>query len=385
MPSQTEELIELNTSINNTTFGELSVAENRVHTGWNFPYNINPSQVRQITANGGTVTHSDNFGVVSTGTDAAGSAQIRTEGHLSYTPGIGAVARFTAVFSTPAENSVQLIGVGDDEDGWFFGYNGLDFGIMRRANSVDTWTYQSSWSEDVRSSLNPQTGNVYEIRFQWLGFGMQYFAIEDVNGNIVDVHHIKYTNQNTATSVDIPSLPISMYAINAGNTTDIAVKSPSAVAMSQGEAFPGGFTIPIGYSALKTVAVGDNYIFTIRAPETYLTKQNKLYLEPALLTFSNETTKTVTFKVLFNTILTTPTFTDIATGVTPAQADTTAAAWTNGIEVATFAIPKDSGRDFDLTSIFDRARIWAGASITIIADALGAGDVVAALTFRSRL
>jgi hypothetical protein len=368
-----------------TTFGELSVAHSQVHTGWNFPYNINPAQVRSIEINGGTVTHVDNFGVVSTGTAANGVAFIRTEGFLTYTPGIGAVARFTAIFDTPAENSQQLIGVIDNFNGWAFGYNGLDFGILRRYNGVDTWVTQDNWNIDTRPKLDTTKGNVYEIRFQWLGFGMQYFAIEDIHGNLSDVHRIEYSNLNTDTSVQIASLPVAMGVSNGGNTTNISMRSPSAVALSQGQSFPEAFTTPIGYSYINTVSTGFNYLFTILNPEDYLTKPNKLYLEHALLTVTNETNKAITFTAIFNAVLTDPVYVDIENGITPAQYDESATAITNGIDAMTFTVPASGGLQLNLTSIFAGAKLWAESSLSLVAEAGGAGDVTVGYTFRSRV
>ena len=163
------------------------------------------------------------------------------------------------------------------------------------------------------------------------------------------------------------------------------MKSPSAIAFSQGEPFPQAFTLPIGYDFIGTVGIGTNYLFSILNPNLYQTKDNKLYLEPALLTFTNETVKSITVRVLFNAILTDPVWVDIVSGVTPAQYDESASAFTNGIDVATFTVPRDDGAVFDLTSIFDKVKIWSETSVTVLADATIAGDVTVGFTFRSRV
>ena len=368
-----------------TAFNEVSVAQNFVQAGWSFPFSINPVQTRFVEISSGTVTHSGNFAVVSTGTAADGTAFIRTIAQLSYTPGIGALARFTAIFDTPQVDSLQLIGVGDFNDGWFFGYNGLEFGILRRAKTVDTWVTQGQWNKNTYPDLNHQVGNVYEIRFKWLGFGDQYFAIANASGDVEDVHQIYYSNQNLETSVDVASLPIAMGVGNQGNTTDIQMKSPSAIAFSQGEAFPLDFTTPIGYAFEGTLGVGSNYMFSILNPDTFQTKDNKLYIEPALLTFTNETNKSITVRVLFNAVLTNPVWVDVETAVTPAQFDESATAFTNGIEVTTFTVPRLAGVSFDVTSIFKSVKVWTETSVSFIADVTIAGDVTVGFTFRSRI
>ena len=372
-----------------TVFGEVSAVPNVVQTGWNFPYNINPVQVRQFTIGGGTITHSGNQAVVSTNGVSGDVAFIRTDGSISYTPGIGAIARFTAIFAEPVDGLLQLIGIGDFNDGWFFGYDGLKFGILRRSKStgvvIDTWTYQDCWNQDRRVDQNWQKGNVFQIAFEWLGFGMQYFAVEYKGGNIEDVHHLEYANKNVDTSVDIPSLPISMGIAAFAPGITASMSSPSAVAMAQGDSFPTAFTVPIGYSRSQSVTAGTNYVFTILNPETYEGKENKLYLESALLTFTNDTNKSVVVSVLFNTILTDPVFTDIATGITPAQADIAATAVTNGLEVVTFTVQRAQGIPLDLTSIFKDAKLWSESQLTVLVESAGTGDISTAYTFRSRL
>jgi hypothetical protein len=215
---------------------------------------------------------------------------------------------------------------------------------------------------------------------------MQYFAMENASGALTDVHRFQYANLFTVTSLDVPSLPISMSVANGGtNTTPVTILSPSAVAMSQGDAFPSAFAALVGYSYLQAVSTGSNYLFSIRNPETYYTKANKLYLEPALLTFTNEANKAVTFTVLLNATLTAPTFADVETTITPAQADTVASAYTGGIEIATFTVPAANGQVFDLLSVFGATKLWPGSTLTFIAEAGGAGDVTVGFTFRSRI
>jgi len=370
-----------------TAFGEQLVAEFRVHAGWTFAYNINPGTIRQTVLNGGVVSHSGNMAVCSTGADPNGVAFIRTDASLSYTPGIGGLVRFTTIFKTPKENSLQLHGIGDFNDGLFFGYNGLEFGILRRAKGVDTWIKQEDWSEDVKPLLDQTKLNVYQIQFQWLGAGMQYFSMEDSDsGEIRIVNKIKYSNLYEETSLDIPSLPISMGVANFGNTDPVEIMSPSAVAGSEGEAFPEALTTLEGYDfPLTPMLLGDNYLFSIKNPGTYAGKDNKLYLEPRLLTLAVDGGKAITFRVLFNAVLTGPSFVDISTPTTPAQADISATAFSGGQEIMSLAIAKDDTAIIDLASVLG-AKQWADTTLTIIADADADGsDVSVGYTFRSRI
>ena len=56
----------------------------------------------------------------------------RSKRALVYRPGQGAVGRFSAIFSKGIDGGSQLAGIGNQVSGFFFGYNGSDFGIMHR-------------------------------------------------------------------------------------------------------------------------------------------------------------------------------------------------------------------------------------------------------------
>ena len=368
-----------------TSFGELAVAHQFVQAGWSFPYNINASSIRTITSDGGTVAHSGSFAELNTGTDPAGFASIRTDDLLTYTPGVGAILRITAVFDTPVADSYQLIGILDNEDGWAFGYIGTTFGVLRRKDSVNTFIPQSSWNKDTRDTLNPQKGNVYEIKFQWLGFGMQYFSIENSQGDLALVHTIEYANLNEDVSVSNPSLPVIAACGNTGNTTSLTLKTPSAVAMTQGQPYPEPFTTVTGYAYEETIVSGSNYLFTIYNPETYLAKANRLYGEVLLATIATDGTKAVTFRVILNSVLTAPVYTDIATGITPLQYDESATAYTNGLEILAVTLGKADSIQLDINKILEGAKLNPDNQITLIAESTASSDVSVSFTLRSRI
>jgi len=372
-------------NLQKTAFGELAVAENQIHAGWAFPYNINPTQVRSFTFKDGSVTHEDNFAVLDSGVEIAATAEVETVGALTYTPGIGATVRFTAIFDTPRAGTTQIIGIGGSFDGLFFGYDGVQFGVLRRSKGVDTWAYQADWSEDPKPALDHTNGNVFAIVFQWLGFGAQYFYMEDEDGALTEVHRIRYANKHVETSVDVPSLPGYMAVENVSGGTAVSMRSPSLSAMSQGESFPVSFTTPIGYSSTTAVSSGSNYLFTISNPFEYESKLNRLYFEPAIFTISNDTTQAATFLVILDAVLTTPSFTDIDLAVTPAEVDVAAAAYTGGTEIIAVTVAKESGDHFDLGSLLDGFKLWPTSQITFVCEARGNGDVDVGLTFRSRV
>lgn len=118
----------------NTAFGELQVESKTPQVQIRYPYNIVHPDIGQSLTNksGSTVTASDGQAIVTCSSTAESFSQIRTLDTLRYGPGQGAEMLGTCVFTTGVANSSQVFGPGDDDEGFFFGYNGADFGILHR-------------------------------------------------------------------------------------------------------------------------------------------------------------------------------------------------------------------------------------------------------------
>jgi hypothetical protein len=368
-----------------SSFGEIVSEGLRIQSGWTFPYNLDTVFINQVVSDGGTVTHSGSFAVMQSGTNPAGKAEINTKRALAYTPGVGAVAKFTAVFDTPVANCKQIIGIGNTLDGWFFGYNGLRFGILKINNGAEEWFYQEDWSFDKKLDLIPQNGNVYQIDFQWLGFGAQYFSIEDDNGDVTQVHRIDYANKNTDVSVQNPSLPLTAKVINVGNTTNITLKTQSAIAGSYGELDSSAFEFPVGFDQLEKVTVAnvETYLFSLQNPTTFEGKTNRLFTIPTFLSLSSDGSKSVVIRIYFNPTLTAPDWVDLAPGITPLQSDIAATGFSGGLKVLTTTLGKVDRDTIDL-SIF-RGLVSPGGMITVTALSANASSITTGLTSKSRV
>jgi hypothetical protein len=268
---------------------------------------------------------------VQTGTNVGGYGVLRSKKVLAYHPGIGTLARFTARFTTPVANSIQRAGLFNIGNELTFGYDGTQFGILRRsggrpeirkltitvatgtsvnctvtlngsatvvpitsgttahnaaeiaaatysgwtaynvdntvyfqastvdaksgaytatpasgtfvgafsqtragASVTDTWTYQSDWNQSTLSNqhdefiLDPTKGSVYQIQFQYLGYGAINFYIENPNtGKFTWVHTVRYANSATRPSMDLPDFKLGIIAASAGSTTNLRVSSGS--------------------------------------------------------------------------------------------------------------------------------------------------------------
>lgn len=89
------------------------------------------------TTNNGEVKGLNNLLTVETSSGTIGSlASLQSRKRLRYRPGQGVVARYTALFTAGIANTVQVAGVGTGESGFYFGYNGTQFGILWSTGGV---------------------------------------------------------------------------------------------------------------------------------------------------------------------------------------------------------------------------------------------------------
>lgn len=114
-------------------FGELNVAQLTPQVQVKFPYNLNTDLVTALNnKSGSSVAVTDGICTVTASSTAKSLSQLRTLDVLRYGPGQGALFRGTCAFTTGVALSSQVCGPGDDDEGFFFGFNGTAFSILHR-------------------------------------------------------------------------------------------------------------------------------------------------------------------------------------------------------------------------------------------------------------
>lgn len=111
---------------------------------------------------------------------------------------------------------------------------------------TDTFVPQTSWNVDKCDGrtdsgflLDPAKGNVFQIQFQYLGYGEIIYSIEHPGtGRFHPVHRIQYSNANTAPSLLQPALKVGWFAASLGSTTDFSLLGASAMGGVEGEIYP---------------------------------------------------------------------------------------------------------------------------------------------------
>jgi hypothetical protein len=327
-----------------STFGDLRTVTIQPQGQGDFVYGIQSDVFTTSSFAGATISTESGFCVLSSGTNAAGSATIQLRRGLKYRPGQGSLMRITALYSTPNAGNAQFVGCGTSECGYFLGYFGTSFGILHsitgqreirkltvttgedeenvtvtldgnsivvpvsggndpsqtayqlaranysqlgnggwladavgdsvfyiaaRSNSTSTGSYsvsgpnitgsftrtkagleqtnnfisQSSFNLDRLDGTGPsgiildQTkGNVFEIGFQYLGFGNCNFNIEDPEtGKFRGFHIVKNANSRTTPVLKNPNVSVLATSANIGGTTSTQLKTASMSSFIEGD------------------------------------------------------------------------------------------------------------------------------------------------------
>ena len=317
-----------------------------------FAYAVNPEVTVTALVGSGTVVQSGNMAVISSGAATSSSAALTSRKSARYRVGQGIRSVFTPVFAAPKAGNTQVCGLGNDSDGFFFGYDTTGaFGVLRRYNGTEYWTSRAAWNVDPMDgtgpsaqTISPQLGNVYMVQFQWLGFGMITFSIENgATGTFYPVHSIKYANTSAATTLYLPYLNCYAKCANSTNSTSVAMSLCCMSAFVEGTCvtFNGpkfGYT---NYKSLTTSAFVP--IMSIRSATTYQGKPNRISTYLRNVSASTDT-RQIVFGIFKNpTTLTGATFATAISANSIISVDTAATAQSGGTLIFSFCCGNSTG------------------------------------------
>jgi len=253
--------------------------------------------------------------------------------------------------------------------------------------STDTWVPQASWNGDDKFdgagvtgvTLDPTKGNVFQIKFQFLGFGAIEYFVEDPNdGELHLVHTIAYANANTVPSLNNPSFPLRVESINTTNTTDIAVSTASMAAFVEGKhSFAG---LRAGFKADTTLAsAAETPVLTVGVKLTQNAVVNQTKMKMFLASAAVDHTKPVTLNFYRNVTLTGASFTDYDTD-SGLHSDIAATAFTGGTFLFALPLGKAGNAIINLPEAVIAADASPGDTITVTADPVSGtnADVIVA-------
>ena len=462
-----------------TAFDELFVAQLTPVVQIHSAYNIN-TRIIEARNNNGASSIANNMFKVSTTAGASRSSSLLSRVAVKYNAGQGGLCRFTALYTSGAAGSTQYAGIGTASEGYFFGFNGVTFGILRRqggspeirtlnistgsshaadsvtitldgqtkavtlnndagdttltANTIaaadysntgqgwkahamgpnivfesynavsQTGTYsltdaesaigafarsvvgaaptetiiaQSAWSEDVMDGNGPsgitldQTqGNVYEIRYQWLGFGILDFYIENPsNGKFILVHKIEYANANVIPSLDNPTLPLCLGVGNTTNESDIVLQSASMMGGIEGIDIEEGIPNTV-IAQLAGIDTNETAILSLHNHTIYQSKVNRIRVVPEEVGITIEASaanKPGIIRVRKNPTLVGASFSAVDADTSVVRKDTSATTVTGGDLLFAESIADDTPLSFDLSKKV--GKLEPGETITITGEA----------------
>jgi hypothetical protein len=242
------------------------------------------------------------------------------------------------------------------------------------ASVSNEWIAQASWNLDPADgtgtlpTLDPTKGNVYQIRYQWLGFGLLTFAIENpTTGRFIDVHQIRYANANTVPSLQNPTLPLHIMSKNTSNTSNLTVKTSSMAGFVEGriEEYPlqraaSGKSTAVGTTELPILSIKNDII--------HQSKLNRVQIRPEYLSVATEGAKPIIIRIRLNPTLTgTPAFSAFDAAVSTASVDTAASGLTGGEDILTVLLGKTDSELIFLNEL--KERLHPGDVFTITAEA----------------
>lgn len=239
---------------------------------------------------------------------------------------------------------------------------------------------RSTWNKDTLSSLDPTKGNVYQIRYPYLGFGNIKFYVKDLNSpNFLLVHEIEYENLNTTPSIRQPSLRFGMYSASIGGTTNVPVYCASVALFVEGEVQK--TRNPRAVKHTQSVTTTLTNVLTLRNRRTYNSLYNQVEVEPINISLSSESNQSVEIEVRTNAVFSGDTnFVNTGTNLVT-DIDTTANTVTNGTLLAAFTLGAKGQSSVNLKDF--EIRIPPSLKLTIAAKVVSgaASNVTVALTY----
>lgn len=210
---------------------------------------------------------------------------------------------------------------------------------------TETFIPQSQWNVDKASWLDPSKGNVFQIGFQYLGYGNAFFGIENpTTGRFEPVHMIQNANARTTTVMRNPNGLLLWEAQNNGSGTGVTIRGASAAAFLEGQEQYYGQERAT--SATRSIVGGtETAVLSLRPSNVHNNIFSTKQIFPLRVSAAADGTKNVTVNIYKNAALTAAQFTSVNTGsVALKDSSATAFSTTNAILVYSFQLSK-TGQD----------------------------------------
>ena len=294
------------------SFGSLETLQYQSVIQLQFGYNVSPDYVNMMLVGSGQIVAGSNLATLQTGITSNSNVLMQSKMLWPYKNGQGCKVIFSGMYSAGV-NGFQITGVGSLQDGFFFGYNASSFGIMYRKGGIDTWVAQSTWNVDSLNgagssgiTLDPTKGNLYQIQFEYLDFGVINFFVQNPStGIMILVHQIKNGNANSATAfLTTLGLQLMAQVLNNASVANVVLKIGSMGLFV--ERMASQMDVRNCITSTKRITVDNTNILTIMNNSVYQLKQNQIMVYPDLLNVFNANAAVATFTLYLNPVVAGP-------------------------------------------------------------------------------
>jgi hypothetical protein len=254
--------------------------------------------------------------------------------------------------------------------------------VTAGVDKTETAVAQADWNVNTFDSLDPTKGNVFLVKYQYLGYGQVSFYIEDPSdGRFTLVHRIEYANANTAPSLGNPTMKIGWISASLGSTTDLSVYGASAGLFIEGKNKP---TEPTR-AEFNTINVGTTLTnaITLRNRRVFNGIPNANEIKLLELSAQTDSSKGAIIEVIADgTPASEQNFFYVDETGSIAEEDETAISITNGRILNVITLGGAESRTVDL-SAFEEV-LLPGETISVIARVTSgaASDITIGLTWR---
>jgi hypothetical protein len=347
-----------------SAFGELRTAAPFTHADLIHKYGLSDQDWDSLTVGGGAISDVLTESSVKLEVGAANNdeAGIRTHTYFRYQAGKGHVVRLTLHHSDAGQaNQVREWGYFDGDDGLFFRLSGTTLSIVRRTSTGEAPTEEvipyASWNgvmgTDPDGPLDLTKGNIFEIRFQWLGVGDVWFY---VNGHLA--HYLKNKNRLVRPYIATATLPVSVRIENTAASAAGRVVFTCASVISDGGCKPLSLSWGVSSTPVTVAGNAERPLLSIRPLLLFKTIANRAIIVPLLVGIQSETNR-CSLRLLLNTALTAPpvpVWNDVSTGKSCVGYNTDATTVVGGQEITKWFVPTagagGAGASFDLGHLF---------------------------------
>ena len=159
-----------------------------------------------------------------------------------------------------------------------------------------SWNYDKADGSGTLPLIDWSKGNIYQIKYQWLGYGMIQFYIESPQlGRFIRVHAIEYANSNTLPSVANPTFPLYFYANNGSTTTDVSMFTASCGGFVEGNTSRSVGGNLKTYTTTGSCNSSGTLLVSLLNPNNFKNKSSRVQISVASVSVSAADAVTFTF------------------------------------------------------------------------------------------